>query len=116
MLLRNLGVGIEQCGSQSQRCAAAGVGVQQGCSSNPAPSAGASPATVMRQAGRLKAALFALWLWRSIGTWPVQHDGHWPASGGDEKSGIRCILILIYGIFCVLGDSQRDGVSVGLRI
>jgi hypothetical protein len=44
MLLRNLGVGIWQCRSQSRRCAVAGVGVQQGCSSNPAPSAGARPA------------------------------------------------------------------------
>lgn len=46
----------------------------------------------MRQAGRLKAALFALWLWRSIGTWLVQydgHDGHWLARCGGENSGIR---------------------------
>jgi hypothetical protein len=119
MLLRNLGVGIDQHRSQSPRCVGAGcgcaarlflqssglllAGAESGDSNaarSPAESNSSAPVCSHCGCG----APF-----NRLGAWPVHYDGHWhwACECRGENSGIRCISILIYGLFCVLGDSLR---------
>jgi hypothetical protein len=51
-----------------------------------------------------------------FGAWPVHNDGHRRSECGGENSGTRCISILIYGVFCVLGDVRKEVVyRLGFR-
>ncbi|KAE9381413.1 hypothetical protein N431DRAFT_440274 [Stipitochalara longipes BDJ] len=139
---RNLGVGIEPRRSQSRACiGAACVGAMQSKVVPPIQRPLASWCSVrrqaMRQAGKHSrspaesnsapdSSLLALWVVaRQSLPWGmacalVRADGRWALGTGlrvwRENSGIRCISILIYGKFYVLGESHAERVSVGLRI
>lgn len=127
MLLRNLGVGSEQRCSHSRACVGGWVWVcskvvppiqrplagwcrvrRQQCGKHLSSPAEINCAPVL--------SMFALWLWRSS----QSPRGVAGALGlrvwREKKSGIRSISNLTSGMFCVLGESHADGVSVGLRI